>query len=156
MESGAPAHYIIYMKTILRIGRLAFALGSCAIALAGIQAYAEVNGVDPSSDHLWTDIKGDTYSLRAHFANGTQRMAARLDEQVGELKAKRSGMTTDTKDWDFAMKEVEDSRALLADRINSLGKATTPETWEDAKEKVGEAWHRSQLAVDKMNSTRTS
>ena len=156
MESAAPAPYIVRMKTILRVGRLAFALGACVIALAGIRAYAEVNGVDPSSDHLWTDIKGDTYSLRAHFANGAARMAARLAEQVGDLKAKRSGMTTDTKDWDFAMKEVEDSRDLLADRINSLGKAVTPETWEDAKEKVGEAWHRSQIAVDKMNSTRTS
>jgi hypothetical protein len=40
--------------------------------------------------------------------------------------------------------------------MNTLGKATTPETWNDAKEKIGEAWHRSQLAVDKMNSTRTS
>jgi hypothetical protein len=83
-------------------------------------------------------------------------MSAKLDAQISELKAKRAGLTTDTKDWDFAMKEVDDSRALLTDRMNTLGKATTPETWNDAKDKIGEAWHRSQLAVDKMNSTRTS
>jgi hypothetical protein len=65
-------------------------------------------------------------------------------------------MTTDTKDWDFLMKSVDDSRALLVGRIDDLAKATTPETWADAKEKVGDAWHRAQEAVDKMNSARTT
>ncbi len=65
-------------------------------------------------------------------------------------------MTTDTKEWDFAMKEVEECRMLLKGRIEDLAKAMTPEVWTDAKDKIGEAWKRSQLAVDKMNSTRTS
>jgi hypothetical protein len=54
------------------------------------------------------------------------------------------------------MKEVDGSRVLLTGRMNELSAAATPETWADAKEKVGEAWKRSQLAVDNMNSTRTS
>lgn len=65
-------------------------------------------------------------------------------------------MTTDTKDWDFAMKEVEGSRVLLTGRMNELKAVATPEAWPDAKDKIGEAWKRSQLAVDNMNSTRTS
>ncbi len=43
-------------------------------------------------------------------------------------------MTTDTKDWDFAMKEVENSRALLTGTIESLAGATTPENWANAKD----------------------
>ena len=156
MESKAPELYSGCMKTILRFRQLAIVLGSCALSLVGVRAFAGVNGVDPTTDRLWTDIKGDTYIERAHFAKGVDKMSARLDEQLGELRAKRAGMTTDTKDWDFALKEVEESRALLTDRMSNLPKATTPETWEDAKEKIGEAWHRSQLAVDKMNATRTS
>ena len=65
-------------------------------------------------------------------------------------------MTSDTKDWDFAMKEVAESRVLLTGRISDLAAAATPESWADAKEKVGEAWKRSQIAVDNMKSTRTT
>ena len=65
-------------------------------------------------------------------------------------------MTTDTKDWDFAMKEVDDSRSYLTSSMRELAKATTPETWSAAKDKVGEAWKRAQAAVDKMNATVTS
>ena len=54
------------------------------------------------------------------------------------------------------MKDVDESRALLTSRIRELKKATTPEMWIDARDKVGEAWKRSQLAVDKMNTTVTS
>jgi hypothetical protein len=144
------------MKTMLPLRQMAFGLGCCALALVGTRAFGAIDGVEPTPIHLWSEIKGDTYAERAHFAAGVDKMSAKLDAQISELKAKRAGLTTDTKDWDFAMKEVDDSRALLTDRMNTLGKATTPETWNDAKEKIGEAWHRSQLAVDKMNSTRTS
>jgi hypothetical protein len=83
-------------------------------------------------------------------------MLAKLDQQIAELKAKRAAMTSDTSEWDFNMKEVDDSRVLLKGKINDVVKATTPEAWSDAKDKLGEAWRRSQLAVDKMNSTRTT
>jgi hypothetical protein len=145
------------MKKLLRLQRLAFVLGFGALALANTDAVvAGVDGVELSASHLWSHIKGDNYDKRAHFANGANLMLAKLDEQIGELKAKRAVMTTDTKDWDFAMKRVQASRVLLAGRVDNAVNATTPETWGDAKDNVGEAWHSSQLAVDNMNSTRTS
>jgi len=144
------------MKTILGFRQIALALGFGALVLGGNRVVAEVVGAEASTGHLWSDIKGDTYDQRAHFAEGANRLVARLDDQIRELKAKRAAMTTDTSDWDFAMKEVNDSRSLLTGRIEDLANATTPETWADAKEKIHEAWQRSQLAVDKMNSTRTS
>lgn len=144
------------MKTIPGIRKMAFLLGFGILALPCPQAVAAVVGAEPSTGNLWSDIKGDTYDQRGHFASGAQRLSAKLSEQIQELRAKRAAMTTDTKDWDFAMKEVENSRALLTGTIESLAGATTPENWANAKDKIGEAWDRSQLAVDKMNSTRTS
>jgi hypothetical protein len=104
----------------------------------------------------WVAIKGDAYDQRAHFAAGAAHLSAKLDDQIRLLKAKRAGMTTDLKDWDFAMKEVDTERALLTSRMTELSQATTPETWADAKDKFGEAWKASQLAVDKMHTTVTS
>jgi len=147
---------IVRMKTRLGFRQVAFALGIGALALAVTHAGAEVVGAEPSTGHLWSDIKSDTYDQRDHFAAGARRLCAKLDEQIQELQAKRVAMTTDTKEWDFNMKEVEECRMLLKGRIDELAKATTPEAWADAKDKIGEAWKRSQLAVDKMNSTRTS
>jgi hypothetical protein len=144
------------MNTKLRFRQLALALGIAALASAGTRAVAAIDGVEVSTDNLWTAVKGDTYEQRAHFTDGVNRMSAKLDDQIRELKAKRAAMTSDTKDWDFAMKEVDGSRVLLTGRINEIKAATTPETWADAKDKIGEAWKRAQLAVDNMNSTRTS
>lgn len=104
----------------------------------------------------WAEIENDSYDQRAHFAAGAERLSAILDEEVRLLKAKRANMTTDTKDWDFAMKGVIDGQSLLISRRTELSKATTPESWADAKEKVGEAWKQAQAAVDKMNTTVTS
>ena len=131
-------------------------LGLACLAPLASRAVAQVDGVEASANHPWTDIKGDTYEQRSHFKDGTGRMMAKLDREISELRAKRANMTTDTKDWDFLMKSVDDSRALLVGRIDDLAKATTPETWADAKDKVGDAWHRAQEAVDKMNSARTT
>ncbi len=126
------------------------------MALVSGPVLGSVDGVDPTSSHLWSSVKGDTYSEREHFAKGVAQMSARFDAQIGELKAKRNGMVKDTDDWDFAMKDVENSRAMLTDRISILSQAKTPESWSEAKDKIGEAWHRAQLAVDNMNGTRTS
>jgi hypothetical protein len=111
---------------------------------------------EPTTGIKWTDIKGDTYDQRGHFAWGAGQLAARLTDEIRQLNAKRAAMTTDTKDWDFAMKDVLESRDQLMSRLTEVNKATTPETWADAKDKVGEAWQRSQLAVDNMHTTVTS
>jgi hypothetical protein len=143
------------MITPLRIRLLVLSLGLAALAPLAARA-APVDGVEDSAVHPWSEIKADTYEQRAHFAEGTGRMMAKLDREIGELRAKRATLTTDTKDWDFLMKDVDDSRALLSGRISDLAKANTPETWGDAKDKVGDAWSRAQQAVNKMNTARTS
>jgi hypothetical protein len=144
------------MSSPKRTQRLALALFLSALSPLATRAVAQVSGVEDTASHPWSDIKNDTYEQRAHFTDGTGRMMAKLDREIRELRDKRAGMTTDTKDWDFLMKDVDDSRALLVGRIEDISKTTTPETWADAKDKVGDAWHRAQLAVDKMNSARTS
>lgn len=142
------------LNTLMR--SLPGVLALLTLVMSAAPVLASVDGVDSTAPHLWSQIKEDAYSQREHFATGADKLAARLKEQIAEIIAKRASMTSDTNDWDLAFKEVEQSRLLLADRIGALGKANTPETWVDAKQKVGEAWKRAQLAVDRMNSTRSS
>jgi arginase family enzyme len=127
--------------------------GAASRVSAEVVAAVDAEG---TATPVWTDIETDTYDKRAHFTAGVNRLSARLDDQIRVLKAKRAGMTTDLKDWDLAFKEVEESRTYLTGCMNDLDKATAPETWADAKDKVGVAWKRSQVAVDKMNGTVTS
>jgi hypothetical protein len=141
------------------MGRLGFAFALLAAAWTVSRAPAQVVTVaasDGGASPAWVDIKNDTYAQRDHFAAGVGRLSARLDREISLLKAKRADMTTDTKDWDFAMKEVDDSRSFFTSTTTELAKATTPDTWNAAKDKIGEAWRRSQIAVDKMNGTDTS
>jgi hypothetical protein len=80
-----------------------------------------------------------------------------LSSEVAELNAKRSSMpsTVETKDWDFAMKEMSDSQAYLKSMIDEASRAT-PDTWNQEKDKVDEAWQRTQAAFDKVKITTTS
>ena len=149
------------MNTAICSHRLGIALGMFFATAAAIVSRAPaqvitVAGSDGGSAAPWVDIKNDNYDQRVHFAAGVERLSARLDMQISQLAARRAAMTKDTKDWDFAMKEVDDSRSFLTSRMSELARTTTPETWTAAKDKIGEAWKRSQLAVDKMNSTVTS
>jgi len=149
------------MNTAYCMGRMGIAFGLLAAAAVGTisRAPAQVINVaasDGGSAAHWAEIKNDGYDQRAHFAAGVERLSARLDREIGVLKAKRASMTKDMKDWDFAMKEVDDSRSYLTSCTSELAKATTPDTWNAAKDKIGEAWKRAQGAVDKMNATITS
>ena len=127
----------------------------CLVRSAPAQVVAVPNQ-DGMAAPTWIDIKGDTYAQRAHFASGVERLSSFFDKQIALLKAKRAKMTTDLKDWDFAMKEVDESRSFLTSRMTELAHAASPEAWASAKEKIAEAWERSQAAVDKMNTTVTS
>src|ERR1700733_5856008 len=104
------------MNPHLRTRMLILALGLAALAPLPSRA-VPVDGVEVTPLHPWSDIKADTYDQRTHFADGTGRMMAKLDREIHELRAKRANLTTDTKDWDFLMKDVDDSRALLSGRI---------------------------------------
>lgn len=147
------------MRTIPLPGRPAAAalLGVLLLAASPCTGWpAPVRSADDSGGRTWTSIENDGYELKGHFLDGINHLSTFLDGQIAQLKAKRASMTTDTKDWDMAMKEVLDSRSLLTGRIRDLSKADTPEAWADAKEKAGQAWKRSQEAVDRMGQTVTT
>ena len=149
------------MIPVLRARNVGLALGLAAALLPVCAFGADATPptpVAPTAAPLarWSDIKGDTYAQRSHFADGARLLLARLDGEIAPLNAKRAGMITDTKDWDFAMKEVNNCRGLLVDRIGELAQATTPEAWAHVKDEVDLAWHRAILAIDKMTSTVTS
>jgi hypothetical protein len=105
----------------------------------------------------WTDIKECTYDARAQFFAGLARLETRVDREIGVLTARRAAMksTTDTQDWDFAMKEMVNARSALKSSGEALQKAT-PDTWAQEKDKVGQAWVRTQEAFAKVKSSTTS
>jgi hypothetical protein len=78
-----------------------------------------------------------------------------LSQEIEQLKAKRATMTGDTGNWDFAMKEVYDSQMYLKSMIDEAAR-TTPDYWAQEKEKVDQAWIRTQAAFDKVKVTTTS
>jgi len=104
----------------------------------------------------WIDIKDCTYDLRASFFAGLKQLEGKVDNQVTALTAKRAAMTSDvnTKDWDFAMKEVGDARSFLKSVGAEMGKASA-DTWTQQKDAVGQAWLRTQTAYDKVLSSTT-
>jgi hypothetical protein len=105
----------------------------------------------------WSEIKDLNYDSRVQFFTGLKRLEARLAGQISELTAKRATMNSsiDTKSWDFAMKEMGDSRSYFEDMGDNLNKATA-ETWAQEKDKVGQAWTRTQAAYDRVKSSTTS
>lgn len=104
----------------------------------------------------WIDIKDCTYDSRASFFTGLKQLEAKVDGQIDELTAKRSAMKGDanTKDWDFAMKEMLDARSSLKSVGEELSKASA-ETWNQQKDTVGQAWVRTQDAYNKVKSSMT-
>jgi hypothetical protein len=112
---------------------------------------------NPAAAAKWGDLKDYTYEQRAQFFAGLSRLEAGVDVQVAELTVKRGAMksTTDTQGWDFAMKEMEDARSALHSIGTELNQATAA-TWDQEKDKVGQAWVRTQEAYDKVKSSTTS
>lgn len=138
-----------------------FALAGGLLALlagsAALRVEAQLIPVpEETADQAWAELKDDTYDQRSLFTAGVNKLSARLDEQIRVLRAKRAGMTTDLKDWDFAMKDVDDARSMLTSRMTELSQANTPDTWVAARDNIGDAWKRAEAAVDKMNTTVTS
>jgi hypothetical protein len=105
----------------------------------------------------WSDIKDCSFDMRTQFSAGLQRLEAKVDDQIRELTAKRATMegTADTKDWDFAMKEMGNARSYLKSMGEESSQATR-ETWDQQKEKVGQAWVRTQEAYGKVKASTTS
>ena len=105
----------------------------------------------------WGDIKDCTYETRDQFFAGLTRLESRVDDQIRELTAKRAIMDgkTSTQDWDFAMKEMENARTNLKSMGEELRKSSL-ETWVEQKDKVSQAWLRTQEAYGKVKSSTTS
>jgi hypothetical protein len=116
-----------------------------------------VTSVSDQAAASWVAIKDYTYDQRADFIAGAGRLEGMLASQIAELNAKRASMpsTVETKDWDFAMKEMTDSQYYLKQMIEEAGRAS-PDTWGEEKDKVDQAWQRAQEAFDKVKTTTTS
>ena len=132
-------------------------LAIATVSTTAPQPVAEARPDSATAPAEWSDISENTYDTRAQFFAGLKRLEARVDVQVRELNEQRAAMksTRDTKDWDFAMKEMDDARTYLISTGEELGKAT-PETWVQLKDKVGQAWMRTQAAYDKVKASVTS
>ena len=105
----------------------------------------------------WQDIKDCTFDTRGQFFAGLKQLEARLDVQLAGLADRRAAMpsTANTKDWDFAMKEMGNARSYFTAMGEEASKAT-PETWAQQKDKVGLAWVRTQEAYGKVISSTTT
>jgi hypothetical protein len=104
----------------------------------------------------WASIESLTFDQRPSFLSGAAALESQLSGQVAELNAKRAAMpsTADTKDWDFAMRDLVVSQAYLRSMIQEAGQAT-PDTWNDEKAKVGEAWQKAEDSFDKVRTATT-
>lgn len=114
-----------------------------------------VNVITDTPSPSWDDIKDIPYAQHAAFSAGLARIEGRLDAQIGALNAKRATMTTDTSEWDFAMKDVNEARSYLAGLNQEVANAG-PDTWSQEKEKVEEALKRTQDACEKVKMSTTS
>lgn len=127
--------------------------GTAAITIAGVST--TVSRLDVASAS-WLDIKDHSYAMRASFFAELARLEARVGFQIRELTTKRAIMdgNTETKDWDFAMKEMRNARAYLRSMGRELREADET-TWAQKKEKVGYAWDKSQNAYSKVRASTT-
>jgi hypothetical protein len=146
------------MNSLLRLATLALSLAalSCAGG-AEKEKGADVPPAPEDTSARWGDIKNITFDERTRFATGLQRLEARVDEQISELTARRSAMTaTDyTKDWDFAMKILVNARSYLRGMGEEAAKST-PENWDQSKDRVGRAWVQTQEAYAKVKTSTTN
>jgi hypothetical protein len=137
----------------MKTARLIFGLLAATLPLSVSRAEAPTTAAttDP-----WDSIKEYTYQNRAEFVAGAKRLLAKIDEEIRQLNAKRASLPeTSVKDWDFAMKELNEAQAYLKFTISSLDEASS-ETWAEAKNRVAEAWKRATDACSKVKASTTT
>lgn len=105
----------------------------------------------------WADLQGIPYDRRARFFAGVAGLESTVAAQVRELVAQRAALTglNDTREWDFAMKEMESARSYLTSVGAAAGKAGR-DLWDQEKAKVGRAWVSTQDAYGKVKSSTTA
>lgn len=104
----------------------------------------------------WQNIQYHTYEKRQEFNAVFSRMVAKLDEQIRGLNEKRTTMKNDTRDWDFAMKELNNARSDVQSKVTDLSRVNTPDGWIEARDRLGVAWDRAQAAVQAVKNSTTS
>ena len=62
--------------------------------------------------------------------------------------------TVDTKDWDFAMRNLVDAQSYLKSTVDEAGR-TTPEFWNQEKDKVDQAWQKAEESFDTVRTATT-
>lgn len=104
----------------------------------------------------WAHLKDLPHDRRSELLAGLPGLEARVDAQVNELNALRAALPpqTDTRDWDFSMKEVIDARGYLKSMNAEMARASR-DTWDQQKDKVGVAWARTQDAYSKVKTSTT-
>ena len=127
-----------------------------AAQIAAPAAHAPVAAGSEPAVTVWSNIKGCSFDSRSQFFAGYKLLQARVDEQCSGLATRRASMKSiaNTQDWDFAMKEMNEARSSLKAMSDELSKAS-PETWNQTKDKVGQAWVRTQDAYDKVKTSMT-
>jgi hypothetical protein len=155
LSATGRAENEILSNAFVSPARSAMAISSPVIIVPNLAVITVSSPATP--DDKWMDIKDCTYEMRARFFAGLKALESRADNEIAELTAKRAAMksTTDTKEWDFAMKEMNDARAYLKDMGDELRRAK-PENWDEDKDRVGEAWVRTQDAYDKVKHSTTT
>ena len=105
----------------------------------------------------WAAIKDCTFDQKPAFMAGANNLVAMLDGQVAELKAKRASFasTVDTKNWDFAMNDLMECQAYLKATVLEAGQATS-DIWQQEKDKLDQAWQKTQAAFDTVKTTVTA
>jgi hypothetical protein len=104
----------------------------------------------------WASIKDYTFDQRSSFISGATMLEAQLGTQVAELNSKRAALpsTVDTKDWDFAMGNLVEDQSYLKSMVDEAAH-TTPEFWDQEKEKVDAAWQKAEDQFDKVRTSTT-
>jgi hypothetical protein len=126
-------------------------------AAVGSPSLVGPGAAEPGNPAKWSDLKELTYDLRARFYAGFPAVKTAVDAQIAELVAKRATMTppTDTRDWDFAMKEMDNSRDHLRATGEQMDTADV-QNWEQRIDRVGLAWQRTQDAAAKVRGSTTN
>ena len=94
-------------------------------------------------------------ATRGIYHAGLNRLESIVDTEISGLNAKRAAMTTDTKDWDFAMKGLVDDQTYLRAMNDEVSKVES-ENWIQEKERVEAAWQNTQDAYAKVLHSTTA
>lgn len=144
------------LKSTVRLAPLLLATWS-ATAVSPTRLATPAATTEEAASAQWSDIKDHSYDKRPEFFAGLQRLEAKLEAQIRELVAKRATMTgiTDTREWDFAMKQLESAQSYLKS-VGAEATKASRETWDQAKDRVGRAWVSTQDAYGKVKSSTTT